>query len=49
MEQITKTAFNKQAFSPIPFKAYEVIKKVIKYSIYIALFYFAYEGFMAWE
>lgn len=49
MEQITKPAFNKQAFHPILFKTYEVVKKVIKYSIYIALFYFAYEGFMAWK
>jgi hypothetical protein len=49
MEQITKTVFSKQAFHPILFKIYEVVKKVIKYSLYIALFYFAYEGFMAWE
>ncbi len=32
-----------------PALAYTIAKKVIKYAIYFAILYFAYEGFMAWD
>lgn len=48
METTTKAPFNKSVYDPVIFKTYKVIKKMIKYSFYITLFYFAYEGFMAW-
>lgn len=49
MEQVTKTSFNKSAYNPVLFRSYKIAKKLIKYSFYIALLYFAYEGFMAWD
>lgn len=49
MEQTTKATFDRSAYNPVLFKSYKVIKKLIKYSLYIALMYFAYEGFMAWD
>lgn len=49
MEQTTKLPFDKSASNPILFKSYKIIKKVLKYSFYIAIIYFAYKGFMAWE
>lgn len=49
MEQTVKTKFDKSAYNPILSKTYKIIKKSIKYSLYLALFYFAYEGFMAWK
>ncbi|WP_256379103.1 hypothetical protein [Chitinophaga sp. SYP-B3965] len=41
MEQSTTLAFS--------LDAYKVIKKVIKYTLYAAIIYFAIEGFIAWE
>lgn len=49
MEQVSKKPFNKSDNNPIIFITYKVIKKVVKYSIYIAIIYFAYKGFMAWK
>lgn len=49
MKQAAKVPFDKPAYNPILFKTYKVSKKVLKYSLYIAILYFAYEGFMAWE
>lgn len=49
MEQETKKTFDKSAYNPILFQSYKVAKKILKYSIYIIILYFAYEGFMAWE
>ncbi|WP_281322282.1 hypothetical protein [Flavobacterium aestivum] len=49
MEQTTKTQFNKSVYNPILFKSYKVAKKILKYSIYVTVVYFAYEGFMAWK
>lgn len=49
MEQEAKKTFDKSVYNPILFKGYKVAKKILKYSIYIAILYFAYEGFMAWE
>ncbi len=49
MEQTTKPLFHKSVYNPILFKSYKIAKKILKYSIYIAILYFAYEGFMEWE
>lgn len=49
MEQAAKKTFNKLAWHPIQFQGYKIIKRTIKYSIYIIILYFAYEGFMAWQ
>ena len=49
MEQTSKTAFDKSVYNPVLFKSYKAAKKLIKYGFYIALIYFAYEGFMAWD
>lgn len=49
MEQVTKKPFDKSAYNPIVFTCYKIAKKLLKYSIYIAILYFAYEGFMAWK
>lgn len=44
-----KPSFDKSAYNPILFMSYKVAKKILKYSLYITLIYFAYEGFMAWK
>ena len=44
-----KDTFDKSVYNPFLFKSYKVAKKILKYSLYIILLYFAYEGFMAWE
>lgn len=49
MEQSTETQLNAPTYHPIVFTTYKVIKKVVKYSIYFAVIYFAYKGFMAWD
>jgi hypothetical protein len=49
MEQTTKAPFDKSAYNPILLKGYKIAKKIVKYSFYVALLYFAYEGFMAWK
>lgn len=49
MDQTVRAPFDKSAYNPILFMSYKVIKKILKYSLYITLLYFAYEGFMAWE
>ncbi|WP_159102745.1 hypothetical protein [Flectobacillus major] len=49
MEQSTKVPFNKSVYHPILFKSYKVVKKALKYSFYVAVIYFAYEGFMMWQ
>ncbi len=45
MEKITA----KQTSSPALFIGYQVLKKIIKYSLFITILYFAYKGFMAWN
>lgn len=49
MEQTRKGNFDKSVYHPVVFKSYKITKKLIKYGFYIALIYFTYEGFMAWE
>jgi len=49
MEQPTKTNFDKSVYNPVVFKSYKITKKFIKYSFYLAVIYFAYEGFMSWD
>jgi len=49
MEQQTKVLLDKSVYHPIFFKTYKIIKKIFKYSFYIAILYFVYNGFMAWE
>ncbi len=49
MEQAPKTTFDKSMYNPYLFATYKAIKKIIKYSFYIAILYFAYQGFMAWD
>lgn len=49
MEKVTPTAFRKQDDNSYAFRAYKIAKKILKYSFYAVLFYFAYEGFMAWD
>ena len=49
MEKITKNTFDPSVYNPALFTAYKIIKKVIKYTLYAAILYFAFEGFMAWE
>lgn len=49
MEQTAKTPFDKSAYNPILFKGYKTAKKILKYSLYAIVLYFAYEGFMAWK
>ena len=49
MEQTVKTNFDKSAYNPVVFKSYKIVKKLIKYSFYTAVIYFAYEGFMSWD
>ncbi|HEY0177177.1 MAG TPA: hypothetical protein VGC08_12415 [Pedobacter sp.] len=49
MEQTTKHSFDKSVYHPVLFKSYKLAKKVLKYSLYVVLLYFAYEGFMGWE
>ncbi|MCT2407759.1 hypothetical protein NZD88_09440 [Chryseobacterium antibioticum] len=39
----------KQTVSPLLFRTYKLIKKIIKYSLFITILYFAYKGFMAWN
>lgn len=49
MEQTTKTPFDKSAYKPALFRGYKIVKKVLKYSIYASILFFAYEGFMMWQ
>jgi len=49
MEQTTKVKFDQSAYNPVLFKSYKTVKKLIKYSFYLALVYFLYEGFMSWD
>jgi len=49
MEQTTKVPFDKSAYTPVLFKSYKAAKKILKYSLYAIMLYFAYEGFMDWE
>ncbi|NBA86477.1 hypothetical protein GVN16_11930 [Emticicia sp. CRIBPO] len=44
-----QTTFDKAAYKPLVFKSYKILKKAVKYIFYLAIIYFAYEGFMAWE
>ncbi|SHH00766.1 hypothetical protein SAMN02787073_0078 [Chryseobacterium vrystaatense] len=39
----------KKSISPALFKTYKITKKIIKYSLFITILYFAYKGFMAWN
>lgn len=38
---------DKQTINPLPINTYKLIKKIIKYSFYIFILYFAFKGFMA--
>lgn len=49
MEQAQKPAFDKSVYNPVFFKSYKIAKKILKYTIYAIVIYFAYEGFMAWD
>lgn len=49
MKKASDQSFEKTAYSPVLFTTYKVLKKIGKYSLYIAIAYFAIEGFMAWE
>lgn len=49
MEQAQKPAFDKSVYNPALFKSYKIAKKILKYTIYAIVIYFAYEGFMAWD
>lgn len=49
MEQTTKVPFDKSVYNPLLFKSYKMAKKILKYSFYAVVLYFAYEGFMDWE
>ena len=44
-----KNQFNSTNHHPFVFGTYKTFKKVLKYGLYIAIIYFAYEGFMAWD
>ena len=49
MEQAQKTTFDRSVYNTYLFVTYKTVKKIIKYSFYFAILYFAYEGFMAWD
>ncbi|MBO9586760.1 MAG: hypothetical protein J7574_21550 [Flavobacterium sp.] len=49
MEQTTKVTFDKSSYNPLLFKSYKTAKKILKYSLYAIVLYFAYEGFMKWQ
>lgn len=49
MEQTSQAGFRKQDYNSNAFKTYKIAKKILKYSFYFALFYFASAGFMAWD
>ena len=49
MEQKQKTPFDKSAYNLLLFKSYKMVKKIVKYSLYAIVLYFAYKGFMAWR
>lgn len=42
-----KTYTEKQSMNPALLTSYKLMKKIIKYSLYILIFYFAVKGFMA--
>jgi len=42
-----KTYTEKKSISPGLLTSYKLMKKIIKYSLYILIFYFAVKGFMA--
>lgn len=49
MEQTKKPTTEKWAYGPALLISYLIAKKVLKYSFYIIVLYFAFEGFMAWD
>lgn len=49
MKNSEKSGFDKSVYNTIVFKSYKIMKKIAKYSFYVALGYFAYEGFMLWD
>lgn len=49
MEKLAKKEFDKSVYNPVVFRSYKIVKKLIKYSFYVFLIYFAYEGFMQWD
>ncbi|MDJ1471197.1 hypothetical protein [Xanthocytophaga flava] len=49
MERTTHVTFDKSAYNPVIFKTYKLVKKLTKYTIYITMLYFMFEGFMAWK
>jgi hypothetical protein len=49
MDQFLKPTADQDAAAKFKSTAYRIVAKVFKYSFYITVLYFAYEGFMAWE
>ena len=49
MEPTAERPFNKTVYHPVVFKSYRIIKKILKYSMYGIVIYFACEGFMSWK
>jgi hypothetical protein len=49
MDQFLKPAADQDAAAKFRKIAFRIFMKAFKYSFYIMLFYFAYEGFMAWD
>lgn len=49
MNTTSNALSDKAAYNPFLFKAYKIIKKIAKYTLYMALVYFAIEGFVAWK
>lgn len=44
-----KTTRHPQGDTPLWYISYKIVKKIVKYSFYAVILYFAYEGFMAWD
>ncbi len=49
MEQIAKESYGKAGYKSLLVNGYRVIKKLVKYTTYCVLIYFAWRGFMAWK
>lgn len=49
MEKLAKKEFDKSMYNSVVFRSYKIVKKLIKYSFYFLLIYFAYQGFMQWD
>lgn len=49
MKRIAEKNNNKSSKNSLLHTSYNVLKKVVKYSFYLAILYFAYQGFMDWR